>query len=769
MLQFQTDRLSLGAGNARRVELAVLLAWMMTIGAAAAAESPLIAAAGAPNGAASQRSADAQGAPGDALQEIVVTATRREQTIQKTALAIQAISAEQASAAGLAQVTDLSKLVLGLQVGMNGGSSQIFIRGVGDFSANALSNPGVAFNVDGVYVGRPEAVNSNFYDIDRVEVLKGPQGTLYGRNSSGGAINLITNSPTLDDVKGTLNVESGNYDLFRVDGAINVPLSDTLAIRAAFNKVSRDGYLSDGTDDDQEEAMRIKTLWHPNEDVSLIVSVDGAKVGGKGAGYVYLPGAPGAGPWEAESSARSNAYYATFPGSTGVNPIGTDSRQDNKFLNASAQLDWNLGFATLTVIPAYRHADTYDLSYDAQLQQISDKSDQETLEARLTHTGDVVKWVAGAYYFHEANPGTVHIDVGPDVLFTRILYNPSGTSEAAFGEATVSVTDRFRLIGGARVTTEHRLLNGIFYVSPDNGATYIDHENFNGGVTFNSVTWKGGAEYDLAPENMLFFTASTGFKAGGLTQTTSPDNVYQPEKLLAYELGSRNRFFDNTLQLNLEAFRWTYRDQQQSLLTFDDTGSVNFLTVNAGAATLYGLNMDMIDKITRHDTLHLAVEYDHSRYTSFILQTPDILFDPASTACREIGTVPGPVLPLAQVDCAGFSLPHAPEWTGLVDYSHDFDLPNGGAVEVGASARLSSWTWLAVNFVPEERAPSFHVLNADLTYMTPNRGWSVTGYVRNITNATEYTGGFESAQVPQIFSANINPPRTYGVQLHLHF
>lgn len=768
MNEFQKVQQGFRANHARRLGTGAVLLSVMMIGSAAAAE-PSSNEGAAGQGTAALGTATAASAEAEGLQEIVVTAARREETIQKSSLAIQAVSGDQASTAGLVQVTDLSKLVPGLQVGMNGGSSQIFIRGVGDFSANALSNPGVAFNVDGVYVGRPEAVNSNFYDISRVEVLKGPQGTLYGRNSSGGAINLITNSPTLDEVKGTLNIESGNYDLYHIDGAINIPISNTLAIRAAFNKVSRNGYLSDGTDDDQEEAMRLKALWHPNDDFSVIFSVDGAKVGGKGAGYVYLPGAPGAGRWEAEASNRSNAYYASFPGSTGVNPILGDSKQDNKFLDASAQMDWNLGFATLTVIPAYRHGDTYDLSHDAQLQEISDKSDQETFEARLSHTDETIKWVAGAYYFHESNPGKVHIDVGPTVLYTKILYQPTGTSYAAFGEGTVSVTNQFRLIGGARYTTEKRSLNGIFYISPDNGASFIDHENFNGDVTFNSVTWKGGAEFDVTPENMLYFTASTGFKAGGLTQTTSPDNVYQPEKLLAYELGSRNRFLDDTMQLNLEVFRWKYTDQQQSLLTFDDTGSVNFLTTNAGAATLYGFNMDLTDKFTRHDTLHLAAEYNHSRYSSFILQVPSVLFDPVASGCKDIGNVPGPVLPLAQIDCAGYSVPHAPEWTGIVDYSHDFDLTNGGAIQLGASARLSSWAWLAVDFVPEERAPAFHVLNADLSYMTPNRSWSVTGYVRNITNATEYTGGFLSAQVPEIFSANINPPRTYGVQLHLHF
>jgi iron complex outermembrane recepter protein len=753
--------------QARRVKrvgiIAVLTGLLFVTVVATAADS------GDAQGSPAQQAAKPELAAGEGLQEIIVTAARREQTVQKSSLAIDVASGDAVRNAGVVQVTDLSKLVLGVQVGMNGASSQIFIRGVGDPSANALSNPGVAFNVDGVYVGRAEAVNSNFYDVSRLEVLKGPQGTLYGRNSSGGAINLITNSPTLDAVKGTLNIESGSYDLFRVDGAINVPISDTLAMRVAFNKVSRNGYLSDGTDDDHEQAVRVKTLWRPNDDVSLLVSVDGATVGGKGAGYVYVPRPRGASPWEADSSAQANAYFASFPGSTGVNPQGQDSHTNDKFVNASAQLDWNLGFATLTVIPAYRHGNTDDLYYDAQLAEIWDKSDQETLEARLAHTGDIVKWVAGAYYFHEVNPGEVHIDVGPTVLFTKILYQPSGTSGAAFGEATASVTDRFRLIAGARVTTEHRLLNGIFYISPDNGASYIDHENFNGGVNFHSVTWKGGAEYDLTPENMLYFTASTGFKAGGLTQTTSPDNVYQPEKLLAYELGSRNRFLDNTLQLNLELFRWKYTDQQQSLLTFDDTGSVNFLTVNAGAATLYGFNVDMIDQLTRHDTLRASAEYNHSDYSNFILEQPALFFNPAATECKDVGSVPGPILPLAQIDCNGFSVPHAPEWTGLIDYTHDFDLPNGGSLVMDANARFSSWTWLSANFVAEERAPSFHVLNANLTYVTPDKSWSVTGYVRNITNAVELTGGTVSAQVPQIFAANINPPRTYGLQLHMHF
>jgi iron complex outermembrane recepter protein len=766
----RTSQRFLNAQTVKRLSFRVVLTLVAVTAAAGLSDSTAAGAEAANVAEVSQaQETAAEKSGGDALAEVVVTASRREETVQKSALAIVAITGDQARQAGLVQVTDLSNLVLGLQISTNGGMSQIYMRGIGDYSANPLANPGVAFNSDGVYVGRPQAVNSNFYDVQRIEVLKGPQGTLYGRNSSGGDINLITNSPNFDGVNGTLNVESGNYDLFHIDGALNIPLSDTLSIRTAFNKISRDGYLTDGTDDDQEEGLRIKTLWHPNEDVSLLVNLDGEKVWGKGTGYVYLPTPPGASPWEAISSARSNAYFASFPGSEGVIPMGTDSNTNNKFWNASAQLDWNLGFATLTVIPAYRHGDTETLSYDAQRNLLTDEFDQETFEARLAHSTDAVKWVAGIYFFHEKDPGEIHIDVGPTVLYTKIPYNPSGTSWAAFSEATWSLTDRFRLITGGRGTTEKRQLNGVFYISPDGGASYIDHENFNGDVTFNSFTWKAGAEYDIAPENMAYFTASTGFKAGGLTQTTSPDNVYQPEKVLAYELGSRNRFYDEKLQVNLEAFYWKYKDQQQSHLTFDDTGSVNFLTQNAGDADIYGLDADIIARITRHDTLHVTGEYDHTHYSEFIFPVPAVLFNPASTGCRDIGTIPGPFLPLAQIDCSSFSLPHAPEWTGLIDYTHYIDLPSGATIALGTSARFSSWTWLAVDFSPEERAPSFHIFNADISYTSSSKNWSVTGYARNINNGTEYTGGVQSAQVPQLFTATINAPRTYGVQFHLNW
>jgi iron complex outermembrane receptor protein len=700
---------------------------------------------------------------------VVVTANRREETIQKSSLAVQAISGDEVLSAGLDQVTDLSKVVLGLQAAMQGGMSQVYIRGVGDFSANPLANPGVAFNLDGVVIGRPESVNSNFYDIERMEVLKGPQGTLYGRNASGGAINVLTNNPSFDDDKSTLNVEVGNYALYHVDGAVNVPISSTFAVRLAFNKVSRDGYLSDGTDDDQEQGARLKALWKPSDDVSLLVNIDGEQVGGKGNGFVYLPQVPGANPWVAVSSPQSTAYLYSFPSDAGIVHPGTDSFIRDGFFNASAQLDWNLGFATLTVIPGYRYSNTDDRQYANQRNDLADIGKQETLETRLSHSDQTLKWVAGLYYFREINPGEIRVDSGPTLLYSKIPYDPSGTSYAAFGELTKSITDNFRLIAGARETTEKRLLSGIFYLTFDNGATFIDHENFSGAKTFNSFTWKLGSEYDLTAENMLFLTASTGFKAGGLTQTVAPDNVYQPEKVLAFELGTRNRYLDDRLQFNVESFYWSYKDQQESRVAFDPLGNFNFLTVNAGSSQIYGANVDLLTKPTRDDTFHLAAEYDHTKYTDFSYNTPTAVYNPAATGCRDSGTVTGGFLPLTILDCGGFSLPHAPLWTGLASFTHDFNLASGATVQFNASARYSDATWVAIEFTPQERAPAFTMVNTNLSYVSPSRRWTVAGYVHNINNAAEYTGGLQSSFGQPLFPANIGAPRTYGVQLHLQW
>ena len=227
------------------------------------------------------------------LDEIVVTAEKRELNVQKSALTIEVLNADSMEKAGISQATDLQAVIPGLTIGLGGNNDQIFIRGVGSFAYSPISTPGVAFNVDGVYVGRPDGLGSNFYDLARVEVLKGPQGTLYGRNANGGSINVVTNEPSLGEDSAYIATEFGDYGLVHVVGAANAAMGDRSALRVAFNVIRRDGYLSDGSDDDVESAGRIRYKFQPNDAVSLLFNTDYAHLGGRGSGSVWLPRPPG--------------------------------------------------------------------------------------------------------------------------------------------------------------------------------------------------------------------------------------------------------------------------------------------------------------------------------------------------------------------------------------------------------------------------------------------------------------------------------------------
>ncbi len=292
--------------------------------------------------------------PDTGVADIIVTAERREQSVQKAPLTIQVVGGDALARQGVTEAAGLQRLTTGVEIGQGGGNTQIFIRGVGGAAFSPLSSPGVAFNVDGVYVGRPNGVNGNFYDVSRVEVLKGPQGTLYGRNANGGSINLVTNAARIGEDSVDLSLEGGNYSYVRATGAINLGLSDTAAIRGAFNIVNRDGYLTNGADDDVEQAGRLRFLWQPAPAVTVQLSADYAHLGGKGGDYVYLPRRPGSSPYEAQSDAAANAYMHAFSPLGGLtDDVLDDGRQNTTLYNFSGQLDWKLGsFAILTVLPA---------------------------------------------------------------------------------------------------------------------------------------------------------------------------------------------------------------------------------------------------------------------------------------------------------------------------------------------------------------------------------------------------------------------------------
>jgi len=743
----------------------------------------LTACASSLSGAAlAQATTPVQASPG-VLEEVVVTAQRREETLQKSSLSIQVLSDEELWQAGVAHSSDLNRLIPGVQIAGGGNAAQIYIRGVGDFAASPLSNPAVAVNVDGVYISRPQGVNSNFYDLARLEVLRGPQGTLYGRNASGGALNLISNRPTLDSVEGWVGLGAGNYSLFEVQGAINVPLGERVAIRAAGNVVKRDGYLSDDTNDEDTTAGRVRLLWQPSESVSLLLNADVADENGKGPGYVQLPRPSGTDPWLSGSSDQSNGILAgTPPIGFLVAPIGTDTFRDNTFWNVSAELSWDFGPATLTVIPAYRDADISERNYPAGLRNTipESTSEQTTLEARLGDAGERLKWVVGAYYYNEDQIAEQQIFQG--ILQDNIInYVPESESYAAFGEATVSVTDRLRLIAGARYTEEDRAVEGTIFTNspasaPPGAPLPFLLESFGGERTFSDTTWKAGLEYDITPDNMLFLTAGTGFKAGGFNQTVPPMDTYEPEELTAYELGLRNRFLDGRLQLNFEAYYWDYEDQQIAHVIFDPLGNINLVTDNAGQATIQGANIDLVAAVTENDRIELFVEYNDTEYDEFTYETAFSIFgapifNPASTGCPFGAPFQGPTFGtlLVTIDCSGRELPRAPQWVASAAYEHTFRFGDGSSLAARLSGQYTDARWLNFEYVATERVGANEVYNFDLTYVSPQGDWAIAGFVHNIGDEAVYTGGGEQGFAPPLVYATIGAPQTYGLRLQYSF
>lgn len=711
------------------------------------------------------------------LAEITITAERRTQTVQKSDLSLQVLSRGDVARADITQAKDLTSVVPGLQIAQGGEATQIFIRGVGDLSATLTSNPGVAYNVDGVVVARPEEVGMAFYDISRIEVVKGPQGTLYGRNSTGGAINVITNKPDLSRLSGYLTLEGGNLDMKHSSGAVNIPINSTLAVRGAFDVVNRAGYLSDGTSDDKHEAGRVRLLWQPSDRISMLTTVDYAHVHGNGVGYVPNPRPAGSTQFLGSGDTAAIAYLASQSPlaagmAYGVPPFTYGLSffspfVDNRAWDLYSDFQYDMGWATLTLLPAYRDFQDAERNYPGFQNTESMHSLQSSFEARLNKETEYLKWVAGFYLYKEDLAGSSHIDRGVPIVLTATYPIVNTRSYAGFGQATYSVLRNWRFILGGRYTHDQSSLLGqqtsLAFLSVPGS------ESFSGSTAFNSFTWKAGTEFDLTAEHMIYLTASTGFKAGGLNYEPPP-NAYRPEKLMAYEFGARNRFLNDRVQVNLELFDWDLQNHQEGIVTFDSTNQINFLFKNAGSATMRGFNVDLAARITPRDTLRTFVEFNHAYYNSFVANYAASLYQSGflATGCTVTPSSNG-APSLVSFDCSGREVAHVPRWTGSASLQHIFELADGATIEASARGQYTDTQWGSIDFTPEVRLPAVVTGDVDLTYTPESARWSATAYVHNVSNVLVATGAQTLLFQPTVTYWTVNPPRTYGGRITLSF
>jgi iron complex outermembrane recepter protein len=744
--------------------------------------------------------ARAEGADPEAkgLEEVIVTAERRRESAQTAPIALTVISGQEIADQGISQPEDLNKLVPGLTI-TNTPITNISIRGVGSVTEfDSLAQLGVAVATDGVFIDRVTEVAGNFFDLSRVEVLLGPQGTLYGRNATGGAVNLITNKPT-QTLGGDFQEELGNFNLRRSTGAVNVPVTDDLALRFAFYDSKRDGYLTDGFDDDDTRAGRIHALWTPNSDVSLLVTLEASRIGGQGVGNVFEGlGLVGA---QYSPTALTLRQYADVPGPNGPVPIPSPypSFQDFNNRGARAQLDWDLGFATLTVIPGYRSQTFHYQNGTVQGGLHSEgSSDQYTGEVRLSHQDQQWKWTVGAFSLDE------HVDFSFNaafVFFDLPMFNAYATadqflktpnydtrSDAVFGETTYTFTDGFRGIFGLRYTTETNTAElenqwyGEGFNIPGHSTTAIDPLTgvpnylyaYNTDAYQHAVdtTGKVGVEYDLAPKSLLYATVSTGFKGGGFGLAPPPQTEYKPEYMTAYTLGIKNRFLDDTLQFNAELYLWDYKDQQVAVIVNDIYGGKEQITVNAGSSKLDGLDMSLLWAPDAHDRFGAHAQYEHAVFGSY-----NVLSGLGASSTTPSGCTYTPTTfsghSAFNENCAGLHLPFTPKYSGIVNYAHTFALPVGN-LEVGGDVHFATEQQTQVSTAPLYTEHGYGIFDANLEYQAPKANWSVTAYVRNIANRLVYDNQGTDTFSPLI-PANLQtvsyilPPRTFGLILKAHF
>jgi iron complex outermembrane receptor protein len=758
----------------------------------------------APAWAAANAATDAQAGPPPAktasaptteLPQIVVTATRRAENLQKTAIPVSVISGEQLQRQGVVQAQDLNKTAPGLALSPNGASTQVYLRGIGTFSIAAYADSAVAFNQDQVYLVFPGEIAGLFYDLQRVEVLKGPQGTLYGRNATAGAINVISNKPAFTGYSGDLSLEVGDYDLVRLTGDVNMPVNDQLALRAAFQVVSRDGYFTDGSGDDKSDSVRLQGLYRPNSNFSLLLATDYTHVYGRGEPDTPLGTDATKNPWAGPSTPASNtqialadqlgsgrgAPYGAYGPGVDFPLLDNKSKLESDLVGVRAEATWDLGFAVLSAIPAYRHmneSSTVEPGFDF----FGDgTASQESLELRLASptTRAPFKWIVGAYGLGDTITSSIDVYQGVTAQYQQI--NQSGQSYAIFGEGTYSITSKLRLTAGLRETDETKKQTGSAvltqYVIPQGPflppaplppfAQNLPYTP-NGHLSETSLSGRAGLEYDLTPRNLLYGTFSTGFKAGGFNPDVAP-NTYKPEQLTAYTLGAKNRFLDGKLQLNAELFYWDYRNHQENVLGPLNADPEAFapVTRNIGKATLYGENLEAQYLLTRNDLVSAQIEHLTATFNNF---TYDIAAQATpvpgvQTGCKVSTVSPGQ----SEINCSGEPFTRAPDWTAVLAYQHIFPLPNGGDIVAGVNTKIVTSYYIATDYIPNELQTASATTNLNIGYESPGKRWSLTAYVRNVSNVAVATGGFEHPFIPGLVYGTISAPRTFSFDLTGHF
>lgn len=700
------------------------------------------------------------------LEEITVTAQKREENQQKVPIAMEVISAEDIQMTGKNDLTEILAGVTSVVLNRQADGLRISLRGMSDdttaYHGQAGSTPTVAINVDGVYSNRKDT-GSGLFDLERVEVLYGPQSTLYASNSPGGIVNVVTATPKLDiySVSGTL--EYGNYNAIHTEGSFNAPIGDKMALRASFSTQTRDGYMSNGGDSEDSKSARLRALFQPGDNLSFLITGELTK-------SISQP--------FTSTDAFVDQDDVDDPWYTDRDLAQPSDRTSKKVYGS---MDLDVGIGTISFVPSYSTNGGYEEIYSEMMGTMKQDRDSEEkgVELRIASSSDsFFKWLIGMNYYDSS-----------DIMDQKTYSDGEATGEskyglmeekskAVFGNITYPVTDRFRATAGLRQSWDdiHVLRDETTMMMAELETSVTDYDH-----SYSDPDFKLGVEYDLGENTMIYADWSTSYRAQGLAGAGSAGpgsslTTPPPEELKAYTVGAKNRFMENKLQVNASAYYYDYKNysvaEQVMAFSGDPANPLStYITPDPNSSTwgngnMIGVDIQTTAIITSKDTLDLSVSYLKSEWTDLVF---DYYYDYYVTEAipRDAPAQVVEILPLDDRSYNGKPMTHSPDWTIGANYKHIFILPNGGSLETQINATYKSdyrLTWKDEDY-PSNYQEAYHMIDLTANYIHSDGKWTLSAYVRNLEN---YAVKMGYAPMP-MDETRVGSPRTYGAVLSVRY
>lgn len=701
-----------------------------------------------------------------ALEEVVVTAQKRTENLQDVPLAVTTLNADDLRELGIDDVSGVAMRTPGFSMGQfSAAQPLLFIRGIGSNERGAGGGEqSVAMFLDGVYINRAAGSAAEFFDIQSVEVLRGPQGTLWGKNSIGGAVNLRSRRPS-DELTAAIEAEVGNFGVRSLRGLVSGPLGENMAGKLTLGRQERGTFVDSAvspagdTGDFERDSLRGQLLVRVSDNLEALVTADYAEQDGSGFGVnaQIVPNPP-----PAPAGVVNTFAGLQPPADFHSNFLEDPGRQLVKNGGLSLQLDWDLGGMNLTSITAFRKSES-DLANNligTSLQVFpvlefiaftDEESEFFSQELQLSGDTDKLEWQAGLYYNNESvdrleggaftlGPGAPALGFPPSIVGQTISDPFDQTADiesiAVFGQMTYALTDRLDMTIGARYSYETK----DYRNQADPEAFLFASGSYDAQATENwsAPTGRFSLDYRLTEDTMVYASVASGFKSGGwgsLARTeVAARTPYDPEEAISYETGLKSEFFDNRIRLNAAAFFTQYTDLQ-IFATLDDgvCDVCPAITLNAGEAEIMGVELEGVAALT--DSLSLDFTYAY-------LDTEYVTLDSDLLNAFE-----------------GNSLRNAPEHAYTAALRYNGRLPGGSRLSGHAEYIYQDDAFQRIQNIG--LIPEYELVNLRLAWHSADDRWEVAGWVNNALDEEYLSHGYYTPSFGQLSYPGM--PRSYGV------